>query len=43
MATSNIDKALYPTDRGLTDLMDMDEPDIEIEIENPDAVTLADG
>jgi len=42
MAT-NIDKALYPTNGGLPDLMDMGEPDLEIVIENPDAVTLADG
>jgi hypothetical protein len=42
MAT-NIDKALYPTDGGLPDLMDMGEPDLEIVIDNPDAVTLADG
>ena len=42
MAT-NIDKALYPTDSGLPDLADMGEPDLEIEIENPDAVTLSDG
>ena len=42
MAT-NIDKALYPTNAGLPDLMDMGEPDLEIVIENPDAVTLADG
>jgi len=43
MATSNIDKALYPADGGLPDLMDMGEPALEIEIENPDSVTLADG
>jgi hypothetical protein len=43
MATSNIDKALYSTDGGLPELMDLGEPDIEIEIENPDSVTLADG
>ena len=43
MATSNIDKALYPADGGLPDLMDMGEPALEIEIDNPDAVTLADG
>jgi len=43
MATSNIDKALYSTDGGLSDLMDMGEPALEIEIENPDSVTLADG
>ena len=43
MATSNIDKALYPSDGGLPDLMDMGEPALEIEIENPDSVTLADG
>jgi len=43
MATSNIDKALYSTDGGLPELMDMDEPVLEIEIENPDSVTLADG
>ena len=42
MAT-NIDKALYPTASGLPDLADMEEPDLEIEIENPDAVTLSDG
>jgi hypothetical protein len=43
MATSNIDKALYPADGGLPDLMGMGEPDLEIVIDNPDAVTLADG
>ena len=43
MATSNIDKALYPADGGLPDLMGMGEPALEIEIENPDSVTLADG
>jgi len=43
MATSNIDKALYPTDGGLPDLMDMGESALEIEIENPDSVTLSDG
>jgi hypothetical protein len=43
MATSNIDKALYSTDGGLPELMDLGEPDLEIEIENPDSVTLADG
>ena len=43
MATSNIDKALYPADGGLPDLMDMGEPALEIEIENPDSITLADG
>ena len=43
MATSNIDKALYSTDGGLPELMDLGEPDLEIVIENPDAVTLADG
>ena len=43
MATSNIDKSLYSTDGGLPDLMDMGEPDLEILIENPDSVTLADG
>jgi hypothetical protein len=42
MAT-NIDKTLYPTASGLPDLADMEEPDLEIEIENPDAVTLSDG
>ena len=29
MATSNIDKALYPADGGLPDLMDMDEPALD--------------
>jgi hypothetical protein len=43
MATSNIDKALYPSDGGLPDLMDMGDPALEIVIDNPDAVTLADG
>ena len=43
MATSNIDKALYPADGGLPELLGMDEPALEIEIENPDSVTLADG
>jgi hypothetical protein len=43
MATSNIDKALYSTDGRLPELMDLGEPDLEIEIENPDSVTLADG
>ena len=43
MATSNIDKALYPLDGGLPDLMGLGEPALEIEIENPDSVTLADG
>lgn len=43
MATSNIDKALYPADGGLPELLDMGEPALEIEIENPDSVTLADG
>ena len=43
MATSNIDKALYPADGGLPDLMDMDESALEVEIETPDAMTLADG
>ena len=43
MATSNIDKSLYSTDGGLPELMDLGEPDLEIEIENPDSVTLADG
>jgi hypothetical protein len=43
MATSNIDKALYPADGGLPELMGMGEPALEIEIENPDSVTLADG
>ena len=43
MATSNIDKSLYSTDSGLPELMGMDEPALEIEIENPDSVTLADG
>jgi hypothetical protein len=43
MATSNIDKALYSTDGGLPELTDLGEPDLEIEIENPDSVTLADG
>jgi hypothetical protein len=45
MATSNIDKALYPADGGFgsPEFMDMGEPALEIEIENPDSVTLADG
>lgn len=43
MATSNIDKALYPADGGLPELLGMDEPALEIEIENPDSVTLDDG
>jgi len=43
MATSNIDKALYPADGGLPELLGMEEPALEIEIENPDSVTLADG
>ena len=43
MATSNIDKSFYSTDGGLPELMDLGEPDLEIEIENPDSVTLADG
>jgi hypothetical protein len=41
MATSNIDKALYPSDGGLPELMD--ELDLEIEIETPEMVELADG
>jgi len=44
MATSNIDKALYSSP--MPDMMtagDMGQPDLEIEIENPDAVTLSDG
>ncbi len=42
MAT-NIDKTLYPSNGRFSELLDMGEPDLEIEIENPDSVTLSDG
>lgn len=41
MATSNIDKSLYASPLGFGE--DMAEMPLEIEIENPDSVTLADG
>jgi hypothetical protein len=41
MATNMIDKGMYAAPMGLG--MDSMEPDLEIEIENPDAVTLSDG
>ena len=37
MATSSMDKSLYQAPQGISDLM---EPDIEIEIEDPEAVSL---
>jgi len=44
MATSSIDKALYSSPMpGMMAAGDMGEPDLEIEIENPDAVTMSDG
>jgi len=41
MATNMMDKGMYAAPIGLS--MDSMEPDLEIEIENPDAVTLSDG
>ena len=41
MATNMMDKGMYAAPIGLG--MDSMEPDLEIEIENPDAVTLSDG
>jgi hypothetical protein len=41
MATSFIDKGLYAAPTGLA--VSAGEPDLEIEIENPDSVTLSDG
>jgi hypothetical protein len=41
MATNMMDKGMYAAPMGLG--MDSMEPDLEIEIENPDAVTLSDG
>jgi len=41
MATNMMDKGIYAAPIGLS--MDSMEPDLEIEIENPDAVTLSDG
>ena len=44
MATSSFDKALNQAPLGLDSLVPSDEPDIEIEVENPDAVHIsADG
>jgi len=44
MATSSFDKALNQAPLGLDSLVPGDEPDIEIEVENPDAVHIsADG
>ena len=40
MATSSFDKSLNQAPLGLDSLVPSDEPDIEIEIENPDAVHL---
>ena len=37
MATSSMDKSLYQAPQGISDLM---EPDLEIEIENPESVSL---
>ena len=37
MATSSMDKSLYQAPQGISDLM---EPDIEIEIENPESVSM---
>ena len=42
MATNMMDKGIYAAPMGLMDSPLM-EPDLEIEIENPDAVTLSDG
>ena len=42
MAT-NIDKALYSNTNNMPDFMGTGEEVLEIEIENPDSVTLADG
>jgi hypothetical protein len=41
MATSSFDKSLNQAPLGLDSLVPSDEPDIEIEIENPDAVHLS--
>ena len=41
MATNMMDKGMYAAPIGLG--MESMEPDLEIEIENPDAVTLSDG
>ena len=40
MATSSMDKALYQAPMGISDLM---EPDIEIEIEDPESVSIGMG
>ena len=37
MATSSMDKSLYQAPQGISDLM---EPDLEIEIEDPESVSL---
>ena len=42
MATSSFDKALNQAPLGLDSLVPSDEPDIEIEVENPDAVHISD-
>jgi hypothetical protein len=43
MATSLMDKGMYAAPMGLGSMDDSMEPDLEIEIENPDSVTMSDG
>ena len=43
MATGSMDKGMYAAPMGLGSMDDSMEPDLEIEIENPDAVTMSDG
>ena len=43
MATSLMDKGMYAAPMGLGSMDDSMEPDLEIEIDNPDAVTMSDG
>ena len=43
MATGLMDKGMYAAPMGLGSMDDSMEPDLEIEIENPDSVTMSDG
>jgi hypothetical protein len=43
MATGLMDKGMYAAPLGLGSMDDLMEPDLEIEIENPDLVTMSDG
>jgi len=43
MATGLMDKGMYAAPLGLGSMDDLMEPDLEIEIENPDSVTMSDG